>query len=536
MKMLKVVLLAMLALLLALPVFAGGGAQGGQSGGTPTAAATGPFSYPIRGGAKVSYWEQPQNIWAANYSNLGQTPFAKGLMERTGVEIEFLHPTAAAIREAFNLMVADGNFPDIIQYNFHTNYPGGPTKALDDGIIIPLNDVIDKYAPNLKAYLKAHPDIDKMVKTDAGQYYTFPFIRGHERLQFSSGLIIRKDWLDDLGLPLPTTIDEIHSTLVAFRDKKGSKAPYTNSGGGTGNFLNAFGQEGGFYIHDDGKIHHGVLEPGYRTYLQTMAQWYKEGLMDPDLFTQTAQTVSAKMTGGVSGLSSGSVNSSMITWNNSARKTDPTFTLVMLATPVVKKGDRIGFATADLPYGSNTISMTGISTDCKNIEAAARLLDWGYTNEGQMYYNFGAEGVSYTMVNGFPTYTDLIMKNPQGLPISQALGGYALSGAGGPFVQDVRYVDQYMNSKEGKEALDTLYAPQVLKHKIPVITLTPEENQELARIMNEINTYVTEMTTKFILGTENLTNFDAFIATIRRMGIDRALVIQNAALTRYNAR
>jgi putative aldouronate transport system substrate-binding protein len=538
MKKPRTFLLILACVFLALPLFAGGqrGGAGTETGPAASGVQAGPFSYPMRPGGKLTYWEQLQNIWSANYSNLGLTPFGKGLMERTGVEIEFQHPPAAAIRESFNLMVADGNFPDIIQYNFHTNYSGGPTKALDDGIIIPLNDVIDKYAPNLKAYLKAHPDIDKMVKTDDGRYYTFPFIRGHERLLFSAGLIIRKDWLDDLGLPLPTTIDEIHTALVAFRDKKGAIAPYTGEGGGTGNFLHAFSQGNGFYIHTDGKIRHGAIEPGYRAYIQTMAQWYKEGLLDPDLFTQNFETVSAKMTSGTSGMSTGSVNSRMITWNNSARKTNPNFTLVMIAAPVLKKGDKPEFSTADLPYGTNTISMTGISTDCKNVELAARLLDYGYSVEGELYYNFGTEGVSYTMIGGFPTFTDLIMNNPQGLPISQALGGYALSGAGGPFVQDVRYLDQYMNSKEGREAVDTIHSPIALKHMVPIISLTPAENQELARIMNEVNTYITEMTTKYILGTEPLSSYDNFIATVRRMGIERAIEIENAALTRYNNR
>jgi putative aldouronate transport system substrate-binding protein len=537
MNKLRALPLFLVCAFLALPAFAGG-QKGEVPGNAPTVSGTdtGPFSYPVRPGGKLIYWEQPQAIWSANYPNFGQSPMGKGLMERTGIEIEFQHPPAAAIRESFNLMVADGNFPDIIQYNFHTSYSGGPSKALDDGIIIPLNDVIDKYAPNLKAYLKANPDIDRMVKTDDGRYYTFPFVRGHERLLFSSGTIIRKDWLDDLGLPLPTTLDEIHTVLVAFRDKKGAAAPYTAEGGGTGNFLYAFGQEGGFYVDSAGKIRHGVIEPGYKTYIQTMAQWYKEGLLDPDLFTQNFETVSAKMTSGTSGMSSGSVNSRMITWNSSARKTNPGFTLVMIAAPVLKKGDKPEFATADLPYGTNTNSMTGISTDCKNIELAARLLDYGYSVEGGLYYNFGTEGVSYTMVNGFPTFTPFITNNPQGLPISQALGGYALSGSGGPFVQDVRYLEQYMNSKEGKEAVDTIYTPPALKHKVPIISLTPAENQELARIMNEANTYITEMTTRYILGVEPLSSYDNFVSTIRRMGIERAIEIENAALERYNKR
>jgi putative aldouronate transport system substrate-binding protein len=54
--------------------------------------------------------------------------------------------------------------------------------------------------------------------------------------------------------------------------------------------------------------------------------------------------------------------------------------------------------------------------------------------------------------------------------------------------------------------------------------------------MNEINTYQSEMEIKFILGTENLSGWDTYVSTIKRMGIDRAIEIQNAALARYNAR
>ena len=524
----------MVLVLAGMPVFSGGRSQSSTASGWTSG--DGPFSYPVRGGGKVTYWQQVQAVWSANYTNLGQTPFAQRLMEKTGIEIEYLHPSSTAPAEAFNLMVADGNLPDIIQWNFHRSFSGGPARALDEGIIIPLNDVIPRWAPNLRAYLDEHPNIDKDVKTDSGQYYTFPFVRGHERLQFSSGLMVRKDWLDDLGLSLPTTLDEVYEVLTAFKEKKGAAAPYTAAGGGIYIFGYPYGFETDFFVHDDGRMRHGVLEPGFRSYIETMAKWYREDLLDRDIFTMTAQTVTAKITTGVSGMTSGSVNSGLVTYNNTARRTDPNFTLVMMPSLTLRKGDRPDFSNGDLPFGTNTISMTGISTKSRNVELAARLLDYGYTPEGHMLYNFGTEGISYTMVNGFPTFTDFIINNPQGMAISNTLAGYALSGSGGPFIQDVRYLDQYMNSPEGKEGLDVIYAPWVLRHKVPIISLTTAENSELVRIMSDVNTYVDEMTTKFVLGVEPLSSFDTFIATVRRMGLERAVEIQNAALTRYNRR
>jgi putative aldouronate transport system substrate-binding protein len=224
----------------------------------------------------------------------------------------------------------------------------------------------------------------------------------------------------------------------------------------------------------------------------------------------------------------------MTTWNNAVKPRDPKFSLIMVPQPTLRKGDKPEYGSGDLPYAPACLS--GISSDCKNIEWAARLQDYGYSPEGNMYYNFGTEGVSYNMINGFPTYTDIVIKNPQGWPSSQGLGAYARAGIGGAMMQDVRYIDQYMNNAEGKLSLDNILLPATLKHKIPMLTPTQAESLEQARIMNEINTYVQEMVTKYILGTESLASYDTFIATIRRMGIDRALAIQNAALIRYNAR
>ena len=74
------------------------------------------------------------------------------------------------------------------------------------------------------------------------------------------------------------------------------------------------------------------------------------------------------------------------------------------------------------------------------------------------------------------------------------------------------------------------------KHRIPPTTPTVEESQEQAQILGEITTYRDEMTLKFILGDVSFDEWDNYVANIEKMGIDRVLEIQNAALDRYNAR
>jgi putative aldouronate transport system substrate-binding protein len=140
------------------------------------------------------------------------------------------------------------------------------------------------------------------------------------------------------------------------------------------------------------------------------------------------------------------------------------------------------------------------------------------------------------MVDGNPVFTDEVMNNPRGWPPSQALAAYARSQESGPFVQDIRYYEQYMSLPEQRDALKIWASDRTSKNTLPPTTPTQDEAARYARIMNEINTYVAEMEVRFIIGTESLNNWDNFVNTVRRMGIDRALEIQNEALTRFHAR
>lgn len=512
-------------------------AAGSSTAADSANAATEEFSYPMSG-KELTYWCELNTNVSANYTNMGDTPFGQGLMERTGVTITYLHPPTGQLNEQFNLILADGDLPDIMEYTWQS-YPGGPQKAIEDGNILALNDIIDQYCPNLKAYLEAHPDVDRQCKTDEGNYYMFPFVRGDDSLRVSTGLMIRQDWLNDLGLEMPTTIDEWHDVLTAFKTEKGATAPFafeytTPSLRNNWPFMSAYNTTAEFYVGDDGKIHYGPAEENYKEFLATMNQWYKEGLLDPDMPTAQLDQVSAKMTSGASGASLGWIGSRMGVWTTAAKETDPNYDLEAAPVPTLNKGE-----TAKMGPMDNVVVNNGgaaITTRCKDIEAAARLLDWAYSDEGHMYYNFGTEGKSYTMENGEPVYTDLILNNPDGLPIAQAMSGYIRGNYNGPFVQDVRYAQQYYTMDCQKKAQATWTVPEASEHVLPPITPSSGESEEFSAIMNEINTYRDEMTLKFILGTESLDNFDKFVDTMNQMNLKRAIEIENSALDRYNAR
>ena len=226
-------------------------------------------------GATLRYWMNMTSHASTVVNNMGETPLMKKLQEVTGIKISFEHPPQGQTNEKFNLLVASDDCPDIIQYNW-IKYPGGPEKAIKDKIIVDINDY-KEYAPNLFKYLDEHSDIKKLATTDSGALFSFPFVRGDDSLLVSYGLIIREDWLDDLGLEMPETIEEWETVLKAFRDKKGAKAPLSVNWGSmaqAASFVGAYGTTVGYYI-DDNTVKYGMAQPGFKDFITLMNKWYK---------------------------------------------------------------------------------------------------------------------------------------------------------------------------------------------------------------------------------------------------------------------
>lgn len=509
-------------------------------GTTAPAAAAAPASYPLKTDKTLTYWgELPGNVTGVKAAH-ADIPFFQDWQKKTGVPLKFLAPPTNQAQQALNVLLASGDLPDMIEFDWQGAFPGGPEKAIKDGYILKLNDTIDKYAPNLKKYLKEHPEIDKQVKTDNGSYYSFPFIRGDDYLRVYQGPIIRKDWLDELGLPIPETIDDWYTTLKAFKEKKGATAafsvisvprPFNELGNGA--FAGAYGVTRDFYL-DNGTIKFGPAEKGYKDFLATLHKWYEEGLIDKNFATSDSKAMDANMASGATGATVNNAGGGIGKWQPLISAKDPKGVLIAAPYPVLKKGDIAMYGQKDPSFSPG--GMVAITASSKNIETAAKLLDYGYSEEGHNYFNFGTEGVSYKMENGYPKYTDLLMKNPDKLAPAQALSLYVRGNYNGPFVQDKRYIEQYLALQTQRDAVTTWQKTDVDKHKLPPVTATPEESTELAKIMTDLNTLVDEMTLKIILGTEPVDSFDKYQEKFKSVKLSRALEIKKASLDRFNKR
>lgn len=489
-------------------------------------------SYPIKTNATLTWWVNFGQIQGfGNVKTENDTDFAKELVKETGVNVKFVHPSGNDQGAALNLLIASGDLPDIIEYNWYT-FPGGPEASIKNGTNLKLNDLISKDAPNLKAYLKANPDLDKAVKTDSGSYYVFPFLRDSDVLTCYHGPIVRQDLLDKLGLQAPTTIDEYENVLTKFKEA-GIKNPLTYTWGDIGwdsAFVGAYGVKMGTYV-ENGKVKFGQAEAGYKDFLTLMKKWYDKGLLDKNFTTLTGTQRDTAMTSGTSAMTIGLGGGGLASWQTNADKSGNGFKFAGIQYPVIKKGDTPKFGQLDSRY--TTYNAAAITTKCKNPDIAAKVLDFGYSKEGINLYNYGVKDTSYKMVNGTPTLTDVILNNPNGIARSAAMADYTRY-AGSPTIQQVG--TQQLSTDAQKAAVKTWSKTDMSKYMLPMISLTSDESSDAASIINGINTYVNEMTFKFIMGTEPLSNFDKYVDQINKLGLQKYLKYNQDALNRYNKR
>jgi putative aldouronate transport system substrate-binding protein len=234
--------------------------------------------YPVKSDDVLKVWSNSLPTKDAN-----NDPIGVAWKEMTGVNVEFEQPMEGS-SEALSLLVASDDLPDIIIANLHRQV-GGVQKFVDDEVVISLNEHM-QFAPHLKSYLDSNPDIDKMAKSDDGNYYMFPFIRGDEKLTVSSGPVIRRDLLKKGGMEVPETIDEWYAALSYFKSL-GATAPLSYDllyweGQEAGMFIGAYGTRIGFYI-EDGNVKYGVLDPSFKDAVANLHKWYKEGLLDKNI-------------------------------------------------------------------------------------------------------------------------------------------------------------------------------------------------------------------------------------------------------------
>jgi len=168
----------------------------------------------------------------------------------------------------------------------------------------------------------------------------------------------------------------------------------------------------------------------------------------------------------------------------------------------------------------------------KNIEHALKLLNYFYTPQGNLLANFGEEGVTYNMIDGNPVLTEFASKNPDKLPIDGILRTYGLLNF--PIIQDDRMMVQRFPLRQQVQAMEAWADSDGAMYRIVNPSILPKYASEYAGLLTDINTFIGESRAQFISGAKPLSEFDQYLATLKKMGMDRLLEILQESYDGYN--
>ena len=252
-------------------------------------------------------------------SNPNNRTIFKRLQEKTNVEIEWTAIQSDQWGDKITLNMA--NPKTLTAFIFTAGFGDSDLlKYADQGIIIPLEEYIDAYMPNLSAVFEKYPEYRTMSTDSEGHIWALPWIEqlGSEKtaIQTIDNMsFINKKWLDFLGLEMPTTVDEFEQVLIAFRDHAselqaefnidGSIIPMScivNDGGQDPCILiNGFGEGYGdadkgrhIAVTDDLKVICSATQQGFKDGIAWLHSLYEQGLIDPEAFTQEWSTYVSK--------------------------------------------------------------------------------------------------------------------------------------------------------------------------------------------------------------------------------------------------
>lgn len=477
--------------------------------------------------------------------------WCKELLRRANVVIDWTLVEKSGFDEKKNLVLASGDYPDI--------FMDGITKSDEQmfgpqGIFVDLAPYIEEYAPNTRELFERYPDVRKSLTYENGAIYNLCDFNITPRDQFVSAPYYNEYWVtNNLGMEVPTTLEELYDVLVAVRDLDADgdgdtddEIPMLYSFEGSCDFkyavlagygLIALKDDYGVtadYVKDDQYLFVPVQE-GYKNYLNYMNRLYTEGLLPADCFTASQEQINAK-----------------IQTLNVFMMAGTPYGLLTNDEDWIDKFDMLPFLTSaesDEQVWAGTLRHTRawgnfVMTDkCKYPVEMIKLQDYFYSEVGSMMVRAGREKGTYdeygweiTVDEATGEWTSQIYYDQEHFNGYYAWRMYnsPLQGTyvAGEFQNKVMICSDYKNNwysetKMGTGRTDFMQIPY------PEVTYT-EEEQDVMMTYVDIANYVKSMEAKFIVGEEPMDSWDEYVETLYGMGLEDIIRVKQDAYDRWN--
>lgn len=470
---------------------------------------------------KVAVAVHPNDEYIDRYED---KPFIAKAEADTGIHIDWIPILESNASEQVTAMLAGGDMPDIF-----IGLIGDSILVQNARLFVPLNDMLDKYAPNvIQLYKKNSLEWESFLKMPDGKIYSLmggyytSYLHLTDSVQW-----INKTWLDKVGMKMPTTIDELYEVLKAFKeqDVNGNGDPndeiplnFANAqwAGGIKYMAGSWGIWDNYNLKN-GKVLPSINTDNYREYLEFYNKLAKEGLLNREGFSQTAEQYFADISGLRSGIFLGWAPPTFMSDNEAILQYDP---MPILAVPG-KEDLRITHTGSKKKFNATRNAFL-ITSTCSKPEAALRWWDYlSSTQDMAMLVAWGEEGVGYTKLsNGtyqvrFPSKDELDslgLTSPTALKASMGIINFH------PLVLNNLSVDVEANPTLSdacrQRGIDAIYE-FIPDEVIPRGLVPAEKQEELMLIQTDLMTLINSFRSDAILNGVTNEAWDAYLKQLK---------------------
>ena len=456
---------------------------------------------------------------ALHSKSFNEMAVVRAFEDATNIRVEWDEIAQPSYPEVTNLMFASGDLPDAM-------FPFIRVHGHED-LLMPLNDLIDAYAPRITEVFAEMPNARRSATNpDDGNIYALPRVNAAGANQVPYMMYMNSEWLNNVGMTIPGTTDELYDVLRAFReyDLTGSgrtddEIPLSFLAPDIAPLFAAFGLEK--FPNNVTTVGDTVVfvpnKPEYRAALEYFHRLYSEGLMDLEVFTQDARQLAAKGNNGLLG--------AFVNWNDfnvigSDMAASGLYELVLpLEGP---NGDR-GWNAFD-----NSVQLNAFAISARNPhpEATIRWIDTLWEEDWSIQWSRGPFGV--TIERNADGTIDR-MPTPSGMSYGEFRNSESIANTA-PWV-----ITAALDRRFGQTAESQRYQSQVdqytpfLPEKVFTYLFTPAQQDRLAILGTDIGTYVERMQAEFIVNGVTDSDWNNYTRQLDRMGLAEYVEIHQAS-------
>lgn len=523
------------------PLFANGGEELSQGSGggyklTP------PGTFPVT--------EEPFTIKvmaarAADIEDLSTNSYTLHYEEMTNIHVDWDQIPAEQKTEKLNIIMASGDYPDVITGGGETFSRTQLLVYGSQGIFLPLNDVIENQMVHLPAMFAYNREFEDLITAPDGKIYAFPQVAECFHCTSSVKMWVYEPWLEALGLDAPETLEDFREMLIAFRDNDpngnglADEVPLAGAINGWNSTVEVFIMNSFIYT-DKSNL---MVDEGIITFVPSQKEWkeglkylnslYKEELIAAETFTQSSkqlkQLAENPDTPILGAVPFGSAGFTVI-GGESGRYLDYK-TIKPLIGP---SGER---SIVKLPYRVDPTMV--VTSNCTYPDVVARWLDYFYTFEGVLEAEYGLENDGWikapegtTGINGEPARWK---PNRDWGQLQNMCWVHTV-----PFFNSAEKRQSVVSNPKSHEtilytATKENYHPYKADKTVPKLFFDEAAAMDLSQIEANIKDYVTASTARFIIGDLDIDkDWDSYLSELKTMGVDRYVTIfQNAYDLKY---